>query len=87
VQNDPAESRADVDQRRALGRKRYRVEQPVDVRDRRRLVVCGEREAWSDGFGIEFAQEDQRLGRDPVRGIEALAGAAAQWTSALASVS
>jgi hypothetical protein len=49
--------------------------------------VGREFKARPDGFGIEFAEEDQRFGRDAVLGVEALAGAAAQWTSALASVS
>ena len=44
-------------------------------------------QARPDRLRIEFAEEDQRFGRDAVRGVEALARAAAQWTSALASVS
>ena len=80
-------TRADVDERGAFGRKRHRVEEAIDVGHRRRLVVGGEFEVRPDRLRIEFAEEDQRLGRDAVRGVEALAGAAAQWTSALASVS
>jgi hypothetical protein len=87
VEHHPPQARADVDQGGAFRCERHRVEQAVDVGDRRRLVVGREFQIGTDRLGIEFAEEDQRLGRDAVRGVEALARAAAQWTSALASVS
>ena len=87
MEDDAPEAGTNVDQRGALGCQRDGIEQPIDIGDRRRLVVGREGDARPDRLGVEFAQEDQRFGRDPVRGIEALAGPPAQWTSALASVS
>lgn len=87
MQKHASEARAHIDERGPFGCQRYRVEQAVDVGDRRRFIVCCEFEARSDGLGIEFAEEDQGFGGDPVLGIEALTRAPAQWTSALASVS
>jgi len=86
MQHHPAQARADIHERRAFRRQRNGVEQPVDVRDRRGLVVGRKFEVGADGLGVEFAEKDQRLGRDAVLGIEAPACLAAQWTSELASV-
>ncbi|GAC1450870.1 MAG: hypothetical protein PVSMB8_10150 [Vulcanimicrobiaceae bacterium] len=67
--------RAYIDERRVVERERNQGEQRVEIADRRRLVVRRVRDARTDRVGVEFAQEEQRLGRDAVLGVETLAGA------------
>jgi hypothetical protein len=55
VQYDAAEAGTHVDQRRSFGGQRNRVEQAVDVGDRRRLVVSRIFEARPDCLRIELA--------------------------------
>jgi hypothetical protein len=78
VQHDAPEAGAHVDERGTLGCERHRVEQPIDVGDRCRFVVRREFEVRPDGLGIEFAEKNERLGRDAVRGVETLTRPTAQ---------
>jgi hypothetical protein len=55
-----------------------RVEQRFGLSDRGRLVVRGELERRADRLGVEFAEKDQRFGRDVVLRVEALPGAPAR---------
>lgn len=74
-QNGATHSRAYIDERRVFPRERHEFEQRIEIADRGRLVVRRMHDARSDGFGIEVAEKEQRLGRDVSLGIEALSGA------------
>lgn len=66
--------RPEIDERRALERKRDVRDQRLEIADRRRLVVGRMGDIRPDGFRIQIAEKQQRLGRDPVLRIEPLPG-------------
>jgi hypothetical protein len=85
VQHDASHAGPEIDEGAALGRERDRVEERVDVVGGRRLVVRRVLDRRADRLGIELAEEDERLGRDPVVGVVPPAGAlGGQWVRSLA---
>jgi len=70
-----AEAASDVDEGRAADHRfRQARDQVVEVVDRDRLVVGRVRGRFPEVFGVEVAEEEQRLRHDLVFGIETSAG-------------
>ncbi|GAC1306075.1 MAG: hypothetical protein NVSMB19_17970 [Vulcanimicrobiaceae bacterium] len=72
-----AHARAEVDERGVLERERHVREQRVEIADRRRFVMRRMRDTRPDRFGVQFAEKEQRLGRDVAVGVEPLSRAPA----------